>query len=265
MTARLFVEVAGKPENPALAMLHGFMGRASSLAPLIDRLSEDFYVAAFDLPGHGRSRFSSWGEAACPKTFFDAADMVLCGLDVLNIGRFSLYGYSMGGRLAQAVCIRAPKRVERLVLESASFGIADALERERRYNSDLALLSGVKSPQEFRAFLIRWHESPLFCTLRATSVLAGLIAEKLENDPEELRRALALLSVGNHPHFLPLLSALPTPVSFLYGEDDAKYKNEVVSASKFLDRLILNSFADASHDVHSQYPALAAQAIAGTL
>lgn len=265
MTARLHVEVFGNPKNPALVMLHGFMGRASSFAPLVEMLAKSFFIAAFDLPGHGKSLFSAWEERERPKTFFDAADMVIEGLDSLKIGRFTLYGYSMGGRLAQAVCLKAPGRVERLVLESASFGIADEKERERRYLSDLKLLSDVDSPEEFMAFLLRWHDAPLFCTLRGTRSLENLIREKMENDPEELRKALAILSVGNHPYFLQILAHLPAPIDFMYGEEDVKYKNEAVSASKFLDRLTLHAIPNASHDTHSQYPVLVAQTIGGKM
>src|SRR4051794_26310070 len=45
-------------------------------------------------------------------------------------------GYSMGGRLALALALRRPEQVRRLVLVSASPGLASAEERARRRAAD---------------------------------------------------------------------------------------------------------------------------------
>ncbi len=263
MKTALHAEVSGNPKNPPLVLLHGFLGSGQSFAPLIQRLCGRFFCAALDLPGHGRSLFSAMPENERPRSFSGAADMVLATLDGLTIHRFSLYGYSMGGRLAQAVNLAAPERVTRLILESAGFGMENAEERRKRYQDDLALLSEIETRADFRRFLERWHGSPLFCTLRGTPLLERLIESKTENRPEELRRALAVLSLGNHGYFPPLLAALDTPIAYLYGEKDSKYSRLGLSAAKLIPRLSLHPFAGASHDVHAQYPEKAAQIILG--
>lgn len=255
MTATaLHHEKFGSPERGEFVFLHGFMGSSGSLQPIATPLADSHRCLFFDLPGHGRSLFRRSAALRALNTLEDAAALILRDLDTLGVGRFSLYGYSMGGRVAQNVALLAPERIERLVLESASFGIADPEERRRRSVRDAALLAEVRTEKELAAFLEGWYQLPLFCTLSGTSALQRILRERQENEARELRRALKILGVGNQPYFAPRLARLSFPMFYFCGERDDAYAGRANAISKEIPAMRVTVFPHASHDIHSQFP-----------
>ena len=170
------------------------------------------------------------------------------------IDRFSIYGYSMGGRVAQNIAILAPQRIRKLILESASFGLADADERQARYARDQKLLSGIKTKADFAAFLDNWHNLPLFRTLPGTPHYKMLIEEKLANNISELSRALEVMSVGHHPYFAEILAGLSLNLFYFCGEEDEAYRSTAVAVKQLLPGLKVTVFPAASHNIHCQHP-----------
>lgn len=255
MTATvLSYEEFGSPDRGVFVFLHGFMGNGRSLQALAAALGGTHRCIAFDLPGHGRSLFRYSDALKALKTFEDSASLILRDLDNLGINGFSLYGYSMGGRVAQNVALLAPDRIERLVLESASFGIADLEERRQRYFRDSTLLADVRTDKDLAAFLEGWYRLPLFCTFQGTPVLQRILREKRDNDVEELRLALKILSVGKHPCFAERLAGQPFPLFYFCGERDEAYAGAAETMKKKIPAMRLTVFRGASHDIHSQFP-----------
>jgi pimeloyl-ACP methyl ester carboxylesterase len=106
---------AGPADAPVVVLLHGLGGTNASMLPLMWELSTDHRVLAPDLPGFGGS--------AKPHARYDAAwfvDWLTSFLDELGIERAVLIGNSMGGRIALEAGLRAPERVDALVLLSAA-------------------------------------------------------------------------------------------------------------------------------------------------
>jgi 2-succinyl-6-hydroxy-2,4-cyclohexadiene-1-carboxylate synthase len=247
-------ETYGPEKGETLVFLHGFMGCAQSLTSLIRPLSGRYRCIAFDLPGHGKSLFGTIDPDAKIRTMEDVAHLILQDLNALGVDCFSLYGYSMGGRVAQNMAILAPQRIRELILESASFGLVDADERRQRYVRDRRLLSGIKSKADFAAFLADWYNLPLFCTLRGTPECKMLIAEKLANNISELSRALEVMSVGHHPYFAEILSGLSLNLFYFCGEQDEAYSSTAVAVKQLLPHLKVTVFNAASHNIHCQHP-----------
>lgn len=244
----------GSEKDRVLVFLHGFMGSGESMVSLMTPLSDNYRCIAFDLPGHGKSIFSEIDPDKKLNTMEDVARLILHDLNALGINRFSLYGYSMGGRIAQNITIIAQQCITGLIMESASFGIEDADERQARYERDQNLLSGIKTKADFAAFLADWHNLPLFRTLPGTPYYQMLIDEKLANNISELRQAMRVMSVGHHPYFAESLSRLSIPMFYFCGEKDEAYSSTAVSIKKLIPGLHVTVFNEASHNIHAQYP-----------
>lgn len=256
----LNIRFYGRDSGVPLVFLHGFMGSAASFDILADLLPHTVRPVGIDLPGHGQSRFDRLACLMDPGSFMDVAGMIVSDLESAGIDRFFLYGYSMGGRVAQAVSLFAPEKIRCLMTESAGFGIAGPKERRARYAADCRLLEGVSGPDDFDAFLDRWHALPLFRTL-PSELKGSLKAAKKNNVVSELARALEVLSVGNQPYFLPALVDAPFPVALFCGAADEKYRNIAEDAAKNIPGARLFVFPDASHDIHVQYPVDVAETI----
>lgn len=257
----LHYQQAGPPEAPVIVFLHGFMGKSQSWKIIMDLLAGFFRCIAFDLPGHGSSLFGTNDCLKQLRGMEDTARLILQDLDILGVKRFTLYGYSMGGRIAQHMAIAAPDRVNHLILESASLGIADPQEKAQRLKKDQSLLTDIKTPADFRAFLDKWYKMPLFRTLPGTAALQSLIEDKINHPAEEFQQALNLLSVGAHNFLADKLATCRIPVHYFCGEKDETYRQAALPIRSHLPAITVKIFQNASHNISIQYPQEIARAI----
>lgn len=109
----LYFELHGTGE-PVL-LLHGFSGSSQDWAAVASDWSRDFQLIVPDLRGHGRSSV-----LATPFRHADAATDILGLLDHLNVNTCKGLGVSGGGNVLLHMAMRQPKRVEAMVLVSAT-------------------------------------------------------------------------------------------------------------------------------------------------
>lgn len=109
----LYFELHGTGE-PVL-LLHGFSGSSQDWAAVASDWSPDFQLIVPDLRGHGRSSV-----LATPFRHADAAADILGLLDHLNVNTCKGLGVSGGGNVLLHMAMRQPKRVEAMVLVSAT-------------------------------------------------------------------------------------------------------------------------------------------------
>jgi esterase len=102
-----------EPETPVL-LLHGLLGSKRNFATLAASLGAQLdrprRIVGVDLRNHGDS---DWSEEM---SYAAMARDVVEFLDSQNIDRIILVGHSMGGKVAQALSLMHPERVEGLVV-----------------------------------------------------------------------------------------------------------------------------------------------------
>lgn len=102
-------EISGS--GPWLTLSHSLCCDASMWAPQMAELERRFTVLRFDTRGHGGS-----DAPVGAYTFEQMTDDVLGLLDALQIERTHYCGLSMGGMIGQHLTLKAPGRIDRLVL-----------------------------------------------------------------------------------------------------------------------------------------------------
>ena len=107
----LYVFDAGKPESPAVMLIHGLGDEADSWRHVVEPLSARFRVVALDLPGFGRS-----DKPRRAYTVPFLCDTVVALMDALSIADATLVGNSMGAVVSQSIALERPERVRGLVL-----------------------------------------------------------------------------------------------------------------------------------------------------
>ncbi len=196
-----------------LVLLHGFSGTHRAWDGVIERLDPERYrPLALDLPGHGAA-----ADAPRPISFASSATAVLDAAPE----RFSLCGYSLGGRVAMHVALAAPERVSRLWVIAANPGIEDPQERAERAASD-ELLARRLETDPFESWIEAWRTQPLFAAdPREVGELAR--ADQRRNDPVALAAALHGLSAGTMEPLWGRLAELQMPVTLVVGARDAQF------------------------------------------
>src|SRR3954470_10850994 len=120
---------------PALVLLHGFTQTRQSWRRTVRALGAGRYRALVpDLPGHG--------QAVHRTASFDA---VTAYVRALGPERFTLAGYSMGGRIALHAALALPPRAARLVTGRSASGLPDPAERAARRAADDALADRIEA------------------------------------------------------------------------------------------------------------------------
>src|SRR5439155_9981986 len=134
------------PES--VVLLHGFSGTHRAWDGVNAHLDGERYLPlALDLPGHGEASAEPH-----PITFPGCVAYVLARAPA----RFTLCGYSMGGRVALHVALAAPQQITRLVLIACRPGIEDEHERAQRRRADEALARELETGP-FEQFVQRWR------------------------------------------------------------------------------------------------------------
>jgi len=195
------------------------MGSSADWLDVTSALKDRFRCIAPDLPGHG----ASLGLPSGSYSFEGAARAVIRTLDALGVGRATIVGYSMGGRLALYLALRHPERCAALFLESASPGLEDAAEREARRRSDEEKATRLESG-DLEQFLRGWYSQPLFASLaRREGIFEEMIEARRGNDAVELARALRGMGTGTQPSLWGELPGLVAPAVAVAGELDEKF------------------------------------------
>jgi 2-succinyl-6-hydroxy-2,4-cyclohexadiene-1-carboxylate synthase len=236
----------GPADAPRMVLLHGFTQTARCWAPFDAALAEHHQLRLVDAPGHGASRHAH-------------ADLVDAAWLVGVAGGPATYvGYSMGGRIALQLALDSPDLVRRLVLISASPGLADHAERAARRERDDALAEHLEAIG-VAAFLDEWLAQPLFASLPPTRAHR---TERERNTAPGLAASLRALGTGAQQPLWDRLRELRMPVLLVAGVSDAKF---VGVAQQMAEAIGVNAqvalVEGAGHTAHLEQPALTASLV----
>jgi 2-succinyl-6-hydroxy-2,4-cyclohexadiene-1-carboxylate synthase len=224
--------------GPAVVLLHGFTGSATTWNSLTDLLSPEFEVIAIDIVGHG--------ESDAPVEV-DRYRMDRCTEDLVTLlaklghEHATWLGYSMGARTALQLAVLHPDAVDALVLEGVTAGLPDAGERTTRIESDEALADRIRD-QGLGAFVDFWQSIGLWDTQMGMPAvrLAALREQRMRSDPVGLANSLRGMGAGAQEPVIDRLGEVRAPVLLIAGSLDQKFTD---IAQELLDVLPRGKFA----------------------
>jgi 2-succinyl-6-hydroxy-2,4-cyclohexadiene-1-carboxylate synthase len=234
---------------PTVVLMHGFTHTGRSWDGVVAALGERYTAIAPDIRGHGRS------SQAAPVTL----EAVIGDIASLAPARFTLAGYSMGGRLALHAALAIPGRVRRLVLIGGSPGIADPVAREERRGADEELAAEIER-SSIEQFARRWAQTPVLAGQPA-DVAAATHADRLRSTPEGLARALRGLGTGALPSLWDRLGELTMPVTLVAGERDQKFREVAWRMGREIDGAEVVVVPGTGHAVHLEAPHAVARSL----
>ncbi|MEM7555073.1 MAG: 2-succinyl-6-hydroxy-2,4-cyclohexadiene-1-carboxylate synthase [Cyanobacteria bacterium P01_A01_bin.84] len=266
---KLNYQLVGKPENPVVLFLHGFMGNINEFEGVISVLSSSFYCLLVDLPGHGETQVLSDDDY----TMSNIANALIKLLDSLKDSfqdtfknsKFILIGYSMGGRLSLYLTLNFPQYFSRVILESASPGLKTEIERQERIKRDAQIarkLNRISSQSEFKIFLDNWYRQPVFGDIKNNLQFSKLIQIRLQNNPHRLAKSLEIMGTGSQNSLWDKLENNQVPILLLVGEYDTKFVEINQQMNNLLARCLethlqrshLKVIKNTGHNIHFENP-----------
>lgn len=258
--------------GPPIVLLHGngAMARDFVISGLLDALSADHRVIAFDRPGFGYSErphnrlWNAEGQAA-----------LLCrALATLDVQRPVLVGHSWGTLVALAMALRNPREIAGLALLSGYYFPS--------LRVDIALMFWPAVP--VLGDILRYTVSPLLGRLMVPAIYRRIFAPariprwfasefpiELALRPWQIRASAAdtAMMIPAAASMSGRYRALSMPVAIVAGEDDKiiDFRRQPARLDRHLPNSRLRKFPGVGHMVHHSRPeqvALVIQELAGT-
>ncbi len=249
MTYIFNYSLTGNFHKPLILFLHGFMGNIHEFDEAIKLLYNNFSYLTIDLPGHGKTQVLD-DEGY---TMASTATAIIQLLDQLKIDQCYLIGYSMGGRLALYLTLHFPHRFIKVILESASPGLATETARLTRIKSDAQIaqkLTRMINKDDFYHFLNNWYQRPIFGDIKNHPQYQSMIASRLTNHPLNLVKSLQFMGTGSQPYLWELLIKNTIPLLLLVGEKDEKFIGINIAITEKCNFAKLQIIPQVGHNIH---------------
>ncbi|MFJ6207964.1 2-succinyl-6-hydroxy-2,4-cyclohexadiene-1-carboxylate synthase [Lysinibacillus sp. NPDC092081] len=247
-----YVEIWNEEAEQTLVALHGFTGSTVTWINLIKSLPS-VRVIAIDLIGHGKTAIPEQSSRFSMQEQIQDLEEVFVQL---QLKKFTLLGYSMGGRVALSYAISYPERIEKLILESASPGLRTSKERSERRVRDNVLAEKIIS-NGLLSFVNAWENIPLFESQKHLphSVQEAIRLERLSQKEEGLAGSLIGIGTGSQPSNWMSLDKLEIPALLITGSLDEKFCKIALEMKVLLKNAKHTIVNDAGHAIHVENPA----------
>ncbi|GED63185.1 2-succinyl-6-hydroxy-2,4-cyclohexadiene-1-carboxylate synthase [Lysinibacillus fusiformis] len=246
------VDIWNENGSYTLVALHGFTGSTATWYNLAQSLP-DVRVIAIDLIGHGQTATPEQIKRFSMEEQLQDLEELFCQL---HMEKFTLLGYSMGGRIALSYAIAFPDRIQKLILESASPGLRTVEERRERSERDDILAQKIIT-NGLVSFVNSWENIPLFASQRhlPATVRKAIRAERLSQREEGLAGSLRGVGTGTQPSNWHLLDRLEISVLLITGSLDEKFCKIALEMKALLKTVRHMTVIDAGHAIHVENPA----------
>ena len=245
----------GNPIGTPIVLLQHFMGNLDNYDPAItDALAMGREVILTDNAGVGLST------GAAPKTVAGMARDAASLIDALGLERVDLFGFSMGGHVAQQIAVDRPEIVRRLVLVGTGPRGGDRMDQLAP--DVVPLFQTVYEPQD-----LMWL--PIFFSPSEASVAAGrrflarIRARTEDRDVPVSEATVAAHLAAAHewgaaaPDSFDYLKGIPHPALVVNGSNDIvipTINSYILQQNLPNAELIL--FPDSNHGSHFQFTEL---------
>ncbi len=214
---RYHIQIKGK--GKPLICLHGFSENLSTWELLE---LEGYKLILIDFIGHGKS-----DKPYCRKHY--SLEVIKKHLNKLihqlGFNKYSMLGYSMGGRIALAYALAYSNEIDKLILESTSYGECGLINRLKRRKSDLSLAKNIRE-NGIEWFNEYWGNLRIFNSQRKLpkEIINDIRKRRLLNEAYVLSNTLMCTGQGKFPCLKNKIVNLSMPVLYISGEYDTKYK-----------------------------------------
>ncbi len=240
------------PEKDFILFLHGFTGCAEDWYPIFEQFPENYNLFALDFIGHGKSDIPADTKYYSTENLVKQIKFVK---DQLTPKKIFVAGYSMGGRAALSYAVAYPDDIKGLILESATAGIKNEEERNKRYESDLKLVEFIES-HSLEEFIELWNDQELFNTLRRFSneKLKKIKKKKATGSKIGYANSLKGFSTGIMPPLHDKLKKIPVKVLLISGDLDTKFTGINARLAKRFFKAKHKIVKNSGHNTHLEEP-----------
>ncbi|WP_369899574.1 alpha/beta fold hydrolase [Bacillus manliponensis] len=198
----------------------------------LEELSKMFQVIAFDIRGHGRSKYSSQ-----PITYPLIAEDIKCLLDHLQVDKTFVCGYSTGSSVALQFVLNFPERSLGSILIGGMSEVRDGyLKKKISLGVKLAKAGAVS----FLAFSISWGNS------NTRKLFKKMFQEAKKGNAENFEQYYRYSLDYN---CTDQLLGMHLPVLLVYGQKDPSFYEHAKLLQKTLPRNELIFIANAKHQI----------------
>lgn len=246
----LHYEQQGSANNPTLVFLHGFLGNHHDWYQSIELLKEQFHCITLDLPGHGNSISV---QTPLENGFQHCHQLIKDTLDRLNLSRYVLVGYSLGGRIALDYArTQDDPRLTHLILESSHIGLnGQTPDKELRYQHDLQWAQKFAT-QSLLQSLEQWYQQEVFADLTRQQRVK-VVQQRAHNYGVFLANMLLSTSLAKQQSGQRFLEHTQLPISYLFGENDTKFQ-DIAKSLPIKENIKTHGFNGVGHNIHQQAP-----------
>jgi len=236
--------------GPVIVLIHGVGGSLNDWDRVAAKLSENYTVLRHDQRGHGES-----DKLPGPYELDDFVSDLHGLVTHLNINRFHLAGFSLGGLVAQGFALTHPEMIDRLILLSTVSGRTE--EEKKRVLARLDIVTNGIPGQHFENSVGRWFTEEF--QKANPDVIAAYAKRSRENDPAAYAAAYRVLATGD---LADRLHAIKNPTLVATAEHDigsnprmAALMHEKIAGSK------LHIFPGLRHSILAEAPEAVSQVI----